>query len=52
MVACTIWVVDREDSRISSKWHCRAELAGRINDFLSAGASSCCCGGRTALVRS
>lgn len=39
MVACTVRVVGTEDSRTLSKWHCRAELGGRINNFLLAGAS-------------
>lgn len=39
MVACIVWVVDRGDSRTLSKWHCRAELDGRINNSLLAGVS-------------
>lgn len=32
-------VVDTEDSRTLSKWHCRAELGGRINNFMLGGIS-------------
>lgn len=39
LVACTVWVVDTEDRRTLSKWHCRAQLGSRINNFLLAGVS-------------
>lgn len=45
-----VHAVDTEDSRTLSKWHCSAELGGRIHNFVLAGISWHCWGGGTASV--